>query len=52
MNDDGSVEDVFSSEGIITQVPNHYAIGDKYTPSDLIAMSKLQFTDFATSSRA
>ena len=52
MNEDGSVEDVFSSEGIMTQIPNHYAIGDVYTPSDLIAISKLQFTDFATSNRA
>jgi hypothetical protein len=52
MNEDGSVEDVFSSEGIMTQIPNHYAIGNEYTPADLIAISKLQFTDFATSNRA
>ena len=52
MNDDGSVEDVFYSEGILTQIPNHYAIGNEYTLSDLIALSKLQFTDFATSNRA
>ena len=52
MNDDGSVEDVFYSEGIMTQIPNHYAIGNEYTLSDLIALSKLQFTDFATSNRA
>lgn len=52
MNEDGSVEDVFSSEGIMTQIPNHYAIGEEYTLSDLIALSKLQFTDFATSNRA
>lgn len=52
MNEDGSVEDVFSSEGIMTQIPNHYAIGNEYTLSDLIALSKLQFTDFATSNRA
>jgi hypothetical protein len=52
MNEDGSVEDVFYSEGIMTQIPNHYAIGNEYTLSDLIALSKLQFTDFATSNRA
>ena len=52
MNDDGSVEDVFYSEGIMTQIPNHYAIGNEYTLSDIIALSKLQFTDFATSNRA
>ena len=52
MNDDGSMEDVFYSEGIMTQIPNHYAIGNEYTLSDLIALSKLQFTDFATSNRA
>ncbi len=52
MNDDGSVEDVFYSEGIMTQIPNHYAIGNEYSLSDLVALSKLQFTDFATSNRA
>lgn len=52
MHEDGAVEDVFYSEGIFTQIPNHYAIGDVYTPSDLIALLKLQFTDFATSNRA
>ena len=52
MNDDGSMEDVFYSEGIMTQIPKHYAIGNEYTLSDLIALSKLQFTDFATSNRA
>ena len=52
MNEDGSVEDVFYSEGVVPQVPNHYAIGNTYLPSDLIALLKLQFTDFATSNRA
>jgi hypothetical protein len=52
MNEDGSVEDVFYSEGIMPQIPNHYAIGDVYMPGDLIALLKLQFTDFATSNRA
>ena len=52
MHDDGSVEDVFSSEGVAYQIPNHYAIGNEYTLSDMIAINKLQFTDFATSNRA
>ena len=52
MNEDGSVEDVFYSEGVVPQIPNHYAIGNTYLPSDLIALLKLQFTDFATSNRA
>ena len=52
MHEDGAVEDVFYSEGIMTQIPNHYAIGSTYYLSDLVALSKLQFTDFATSNRA
>lgn len=52
MNEDGYVEDVFYSEGIVPQIPNQYAIGNEYTPGDLIALLKLQFTDFATSNRA
>lgn len=50
--EDGSIEDVFYSEGIIPQVPNFYAIGNEYFLSDFVALSKLQFTDFATSNRA
>lgn len=46
-NADGSVEDVYTSEGILTQVTNSYAIGDEYTLADLIAISKIQFTDFS-----
>lgn len=52
MNDRGVVEDVFYSEGLITQIPNFYAIGNEFMLSDLIAINKLQFTDFATSNRA
>lgn len=52
MHEDGAVEDVFYSEGIMTQIPNHYAIGNEYKLTDLVALSKLQFTDFATSNRA
>lgn len=50
--EDGSIEDVFYSEGILPQIPNYYAIGNEYKLSDLVAISKLQFTDFATSNRA
>lgn len=52
VTEDGAIEDVFYSEGILPQVPNYYAIGSEYKLSDLIALSKLQFTDFATSNRA
>lgn len=52
INDRGAVEDVFYSEGILTQIPNFYAIGDEYSLADLVAINMLQFTDFATSNRA
>lgn len=52
MNERGVVEDVFYSEGLVTQIPNFYAIGNEFFLSDLIAINKLQFTDFATSNRA
>lgn len=52
VTEDGAIEDVFYSEGILPQVPNYYAIGSEYKLSDLVALSKLQFTDFATSNRA
>lgn len=50
--EDGAIEDVFYSEGVLPQIPNYYAIGNEYKLSDLVAISKLQFTDFATSNRA
>lgn len=52
VTEDGAIEDVFYSEGILPQIPNYYAIGNEYKLSDLVAISKLQFTDFATSNRA
>lgn len=52
ITEDGAVEDVFYSEGLIPQIPNFYAIGNTYKLSDLVAISKLQFTDFATADRA
>lgn len=48
---DGQIEDVFTSEGIINQLTNTYAIGDTYTLGDLIAISKLQFTEFSENDR-
>lgn len=48
---DGQIEDVYTSEGIINQLTNTYAIGDEYTLSDLIAISKLQFTEFSENDR-
>lgn len=48
---DSQIEDVYTSEGIINQLTNTYAIGDEYTLSDLIAISKLQFTEFSENDR-
>lgn len=48
---DGQIEDVFTSEGIINQLTNTYAIGSAYTLGDLIAISKLQFTEFSENDR-
>lgn len=48
---DGQIEDVYTSDGIINQLTNTYAIGDEYTLSDLIAISKLQFTEFSENNR-
>lgn len=48
---DGQIEDVYTTEGIINQLTNTYAIGDEYTLSDLIAISKLQFTEFSENDR-
>ncbi len=48
---DGQIEDVYTSEGIINQLTNTYAIGDSYTLGDLIAISKLQFTEFSENDR-
>lgn len=48
---DGQIEDVYTSEGIINQLTNTYSIGDEYTLSDLIAISKLQFTEFSENNR-
>lgn len=46
-NGDGSVEFAYTSEGVLWQITNSYAIDTEYTLQDLIAISKLQFTDFA-----
>ena len=51
-NADGSVEYAYTSEGILKQITNAYAIDSEYTLMDLISISKLQFTDFASSNRA
>ncbi len=48
---DGQIEDVFTSEGIINQLTNTYGIGDEYTLGDMIAISKLQFTEFSENDR-
>ena len=51
-NADGSVEFAYTSEGVLWQLTNSYAIDSDYTLNDLIAISKLQFTDFAENNRA
>lgn len=48
---DGQIEDVYTSEGIINQLTNTYAIGDTYTLGDFVALSKLQFTEFSENDR-
>lgn len=52
-NKDGSVELAYTSEGILWQLTNLYAIdSDDIKLTDLTAISKLQFTDFSNSSVA
>jgi len=51
-NQDGSEEYVYTSDGILRQLTNFYAIGDEYTPADLVALSSLQFTEFAENDQA
>lgn len=49
---DGAIEYTYTSEGLIPQITNAYAIGDTYALEDLTAINKLQFTDFAENDRA
>ncbi len=49
---DGAIEYTYTSEGLIPQLTNAYGIGDEYSLSDLVAINKLQFTDFAENDRA
>ncbi len=51
-NADGSVEYVYTTEGLLWQLTNSYAIDNDYTLNDLIAISKLQFTLFAETNSA
>lgn len=52
MTEDGAVEDVYIAEGLLSQLTNAYAIGETQEWGDWIAMSKLQFTDFAENNHA
>ena len=52
LTEDGAVEDVYIAEGILPQLTNAYAIGEVQQWSDWIALSKLQFTDFAENNHA
>lgn len=49
---DGAIEYTYTSEGLIPQITNSYGIPDEYSLQDLVALSKLQFTDFAENDRA
>lgn len=52
-NHDGSVEDVFTTKGILWQLTNSYEYEKgKLTLADLVAISKLQFTTFSQTDSA
>lgn len=52
-NQDGSIEDVFTTKGILWQLTNLYSFDpSKLTLADLVAVSKLQFTTFSQSDTA
>lgn len=45
-------EFVYTSEGILRQITNMYAMNDNLTFADLVAISKMQFTDYSVSNEA
>lgn len=45
-------EFVYTSEGILRQVTNMFAMDEDLSFSDLVAISKMQFTDYSTSNEA
>lgn len=45
-------EFVYTSEGILRQITNLFAINDVLTFSDLVAICKMQFTDYSVSNEA
>lgn len=52
-NGDGSIEDVFTTKGIIWQLTNSYAYKrGELKLADLVALSKLQFTTFSQTNEA
>lgn len=52
-NQDGSMEDVFTTKGILWQLTNSYEYEKgKLTLADLVAISKLQFTTFSQTDSA
>lgn len=48
----GNREAVYTENGILHQIPMLYTHGEEMTDNDLIAISSLQFTDYAVSERA
>lgn len=51
-NEDGSEEFVYTADGILRQLTNFYALDNKPTKADLIALAKLQFTEFSENDQA
>lgn len=49
---DGAIEYTYSAAGLLSQLTNSYGIGDTYTFEDLVALHKLQFTEFAENNEA
>lgn len=45
-------EYVYTSEGVLHQLNSRYGIGDEVTYEDLIALTKMQFTDYSANNEA
>ena len=52
INDQMGEEFIYTSEGILRQITNMFAMGDTLTFSDLVAICKMQFTDYSVSNEA
>ena len=52
VSDEMGGEFIYTSEGILNQISNYYAINDELTFADLIALCKMQFTDYSVNNTA